>query len=339
MNDQERTKKLMCAIVFHKYGDPREVMEPDCNQEIPKPNKNEVLVKVECSSINAADRYMVRGNYLIVRLVLGLFKPAKKKKVLGMDIAGFIEAIGDEVKGIETGDTVVADMRKSFGGGFAEYAIVNAAHIVKKPEQVSFEKAATVPISGQAAMMGLIHCTIKPGDKILINGSSGGVGSFGVQLAKEQGANVTALCSAKKMNAVKRWGADKTIDYKKTSIKELPENEFDAVLDTASFGNPNDFSKTLKDNGRYVLVGGNFYTMLRLKLFGRWYGRSNQKFKSLTQDVEVTANIEKVLGMIVEGKINPAIQKTITLKEVPAAIHCLEQRTVIGKIIVNHTKE
>jgi len=331
--------KLMRAIVFRNYGDPQEVMELVDDRKIPKPNKNEVLVKIECASINAADRYIVRANYFIIRMVFGLFRPSKKKRILGMDIAGTIQLIGKNVKGYQVGDAVVADIRKSFGGGYAEYAIVNAQHLVKKPEAVSFEKAATVPISGQAAMMGMILCSINPGDKVLINGASGGVGSFGVQIAKAQGAYVTAICSTKKVNAVRSWGADEIVDYKKKgSIKALKGNEFDAVFDTASFECPGRYKQILKKDGKYVLVGGDFYNMLKVKFLGR-FGRGSQKFMALTQKVEVTTNIKTVLEMIADKKIKPAIQKVISLKDVPDALHSLEQRTVVGKIVVNLNKE
>ncbi len=327
---------MMRAIVFHQYGDPKEVMELVNDREIPKPNANEVLVKVERSSINAADKHMVRANYLIVRLVLGLFRPAKKNRVLGMDIAGTIQTIGEGVKGFQVGDAVAADIRKTFGGGFAEYVTVKAVDLVKKPAEVSFEQAATVPISGQAAMMGIILCAIKPGDKVLINGASGGIGSFGVQIAKAQGAHVTAICSVAKADAVKSWGADEIVDYKKTSVRDLKKDTYDAVFDVASFGSPSDYAGVLKDDGRYVLVGGSYYNMLRVKIFGRWYAQGAQQFKSTTQEVEVTANIEKVFEMIAQGEVKPAIQKTISLREVPDAIPTLEQRGVVGKIVVNN---
>ena len=188
-----------------------------------------------------------------------------------MDIAGTIQAIGEGVEGYQVGDAVAADIRKALGGGFAEYAVVNARDLVKKPAEVSFGQAATVPISGQAAMMGMILCAIKPGDRVLINGASGGVGSFAVQIAKAQGAHVTAMCSAAKADAVKSWGADEVVDYRTTSVRDLNENTYDAVFDTASFGSPGNFAGILKDDGRYVLVGGNYYNMLRVKFFGRWY--------------------------------------------------------------------
>jgi len=329
----------MKAIVFHNYGNPKEVIELVYDKEIPKPKKNEVLVKIECASINAADRYIVRANYFIIRMVYGIFRPSKKKKILGMDIAGTVQLIGKNVKGFKTGDAVVADIRKSFGGGFAEYVIVNAKHLVKKPEAVSFEQAATVPISGQAAMMGMTLCSIKPGDKVLINGASGGVGSFGVQIAKALGAHVTAICSTKKANDVRSWGADEVVDYKKNgSIKALEGSEFDAVFDTASFGCPGRYKSMLKKDGKYVLVGGDFYNMLRLRLFGR-FTRNSQHFMALTQEVEVTTNIKIVLEMIAEKKIKPAIQKVISLNDVPDAILSLENRTVVGKIVVNISKE
>ena len=325
----------MQALVFRHYGAPIEVMELVNDWEIPKPSKNQVLVKVECSSVNAADRHMVRANYFVIRLLLGLFRPAKKRRVLGMDIAGTIEAIGRGVKGFQVGDAVVAETRKALGGGFAQYAVVDAADLVKKPAEISFEQAATVPISGQAAMMGLILCALKPGDKILINGASGGVGSFGVQIAKAQGVHVTAICSTNKANAVNSWGADEIVDYKKKdSIKALNGNDFDAVFDTASFECPGRYKLMLKKDGRYVLVGGDFYNMLMLKLFSR-FDPGSQKFMALTQKVEATTNIKTVLQMIADKKINPAIQRVIPLEEVPDAIHSLEERTVIGKIVVH----
>jgi NADPH:quinone reductase-like Zn-dependent oxidoreductase len=328
-------KRVMRALIFRKYGDPREVMEIVDNLDIPELNKNEVLIKVEYSSVNAADKHMVRANFLIVRLVLGLFRPSKKNRVLGMDVAGTIQEVGGEVEGFQIGNEVAADIRKMLGGGFAEYAIVRAVDLVMKPANVSFEQAAAVPISGQAAMMGLILCTIKSGDRVLINGSSGGVGSFAVQIAKAQGAHVTAMCSEKKANAVRSWGVDELVDYSKTSVGELNENTFDAVLDTASFGSPGVFARVLKNNGRYVLVGGNFYNMLRVKFFGRFYAKGKQQFRSIVQEVKEVENIKTVLEMISQGKVNPAIQKTISLEQVPDAIHLLEQRTVIGKIIVD----
>ena len=326
----------MRAVVFHQYGAPQEVMELLSEQDVPEPKRDEVLVKIERSSINAADRHMVRANYLIVRLLLGWFKPAQKNRILGMDLAGTVQATGKDVQGFHVGDAVVADVRRMFGGGFGEYAVVRAVDLVKKPARVSFEQAATVPISGQAAMMGVLLCEIEPGDRVLVNGASGGVGSFGVKLAKALGAHVTAMCSAKKADAVTSWGADDVIDYNTTSVEDLEKNTYDAVFDAACFESPRRFADVLRGNGRYVLVGGSFYNMLRVKAFGRWYGRGAQRFKTLTQEVKVTANIERVLEMIAQGQIEPAIQRSVTLRDVPAAIHNLEQRTVVGKIVVNN---
>ncbi|UZO80378.1 NAD(P)-dependent alcohol dehydrogenase [Aquimarina sp. ERC-38] len=331
--------KLMRAIIFRDYGNPQKVLKLVKNRKIPIPNKNEVLVKVECASVNAADRHIVRANYLIIRLIFGLFRPSKNKRILGMDIAGTILSIGRNVKGFQVGDAVVADIRKSYGGGYAEYATVHKKYLVKKTEGVSFEQACTVPISGQAAMMGMILYSINLGNKVLVNGASGGVGSFGIQIAKAQGAYVTAICSTQKIEVVKSWGADEIIDYKKKdSIKALIGKEFDAVFDTASFECPGRYKQILKKSGRYVLVGGDFYNMLKVKSLGR-FDRGSQKFMALTQKVEVTKNIKTVLEMIADKKIKPAIQKVISLKDVPDALHSLEQRTVVGKIVVDLNKE
>lgn len=326
----------MRAVVFYRYGAPLEVMELVSGLDMPEPKRGEVLVKVERSSINAADRYMVRANYLVVRLVIGWFKPAARNRILGMDLAGTVQATARDVEGFEVGDAVVADVRTKLGGGFGEYAVVRAVDLVKKPARVSFDQAATAPISGQAAMMGLLQCEIKPGDRVLVNGASGGVGSLGVMLAKALGAHVTAMCSAEKADAVKSWGADDVIDYKTTPVEQLDKNAYDAVLDVACFESPARFAETLKDDGRYVLVGGSYYYMLRVKAFGRWYARGAQKFKTLTQEVKPTANIERVLEMIAEGQIEPAIQRSVPLKDVPAALRSLERRTVVGKIVVNN---
>jgi NADPH:quinone reductase-like Zn-dependent oxidoreductase len=227
-------------------------------------------------------------------------------------------------------------MRNTLGGGFAEFAIVKEDRLVKIPSGISFDQAATVPISGQAAMMGIELCQIKQGDKILINGASGGVGSFGVQIAKALGAYVTAICSTSKVNDVKSWGADEVIDYNVTSIKELGFNSYDAVFDTACFEKPNAYNSLLKEKGIYVLVGGDFYRMLKVKMFGKCYARKMQTFKSLTQDIEVNENIKKIFDMITQGNVTPSIKKVITLKEVPSAIDDLINRKVVGKIIVNN---
>jgi len=326
----------MRAVVFQHYGSPEDVMELVREREIPQPKSGEVVVKIEGSSINAADRHMVRANYLIIRLLLGWFRPAEKNRILGMDLAGTVHAIGKNVEGVQVGDAVVADVRKALGGGFGEYAVVRAADLVEKPASVSFEHAATVPISGQAALMGVLLCELEQGDKVLINGASGGVGSFGVQIAKARGAHVTAVCSAEKADAVRSWGADEVIEYETTSLEELSNGTYDAVFDAACFESPGIFAELLKDDGRYVLVGGSYYNMLRVKLFGRWYARGAQQFKTLTQEVEVTANIKSVLEMIAEGRIEPAVQRTVPLSGVPAALRSLERRTVVGKIVVNN---
>jgi len=145
-------------------------------------------------------------------------------------------------------------------------------------------------------MMGVLLCDLKPGDRVLVNGASGGVGSFGVKLAKALGAHVTAMCSAEKADVVRSWGADEVVDYKTASAQELQGNSYDAVFDPACFESPSRFERVHKDNGRYVLVGGSFYNMLRLKAFGRRYGRGAQQFKTLTQEVGVAANIEREGG-------------------------------------------
>ncbi len=330
----EDQKAVMRAIIFNRYGAPTEVMQLVTDREVPRPKESEVLIKIDRASVNAADVHMVRADYLIVRLVLGLLKPAKKNRILGMDVAGTVQSVGKKVTGFLIGDEVAADIRKSFGGGFPEYVAVNVDDLVKKPAGVSFDQASTVPISGQAAIMGITLCALQPGEKVLIRGASGGVGSFGIQIAKALGAHVTAICSSQKSDAVRSWGADEIVNYEQTSIEDLKTNTYSAVLDTACFGSPGEFAKIMKQDGRYVLVGGNYYNMLRVKLFGRRYARGTQTFRSLTQEVTVNENIRKVFAMIENGLVEPAIQETVALCDVPLAISRLERRSVVGKIVV-----
>ena len=326
----------MRAIIYRRYGDPKKVLVLVKGSKVPSPKANEVLVKIESSSVNAADHHMVRAKYLIVRLILGPFRPAKKYKTPGMDVAGTVQALGAGVRSFEIGDAVVADIRKSFGGGYAEFAVVKVADLVRKPDEVSFAEAATVPISGQAAMMAISLSEVSPGDRVLVNGASGGVGSYAVLIAKALGAQVAAICSTKKAEAVKRWGADEIIDYTNTSIGDLEQGSYDVVIDAACFKSPRAYSGVLANDGRYVLVGGSFYRMLQVKFFGRWFAKRFQKFMPVTQTVPVTENIAIVLDMIAQGRLRPAIQKTIPLDEVAEAIHSLEQRKVVGKIVVEN---
>lgn len=325
----------MRALVFRRYGDPEEVMELVDGRDLPRPAPHQVLVRLEHCSVNAADRHMVHANYLIVRLLLGLTRPSKKNRILGMDVAGSVHALGQDVQGLALGDAVVADVRKALGGGFAEYAVVNASDLVRKPAKVSFADAATVPISGQAAMMGIKLCEVKPGDRVLVNGASGGVGSFAVQIAKARGAHVTALCSASKSERVKSWGADRVVDYTR-KVDALAASGFDSIFDAACFAGPSELAPYLKSDGIYVLVGGTYYNMLRVKMFGRMYARGAQRFLSMKQKVAVTKNIEEVLELIADGDVTPAIQRQVPLKDVPSAIRSLGKRTVVGKIVVNN---
>ncbi len=328
----------MRAIMYRQYGEPKKVLALEHGLNIPSPKANEVLVKVENSSINAADHHMVRAKYLIVRLFLGLFRPAKKYQTPGMDVAGTVQALGTKVNSFDLGDAVVADIRESFGGGYAEFAVVKANDIVRKPDEVSFNEAATVPISGQAAMMALTQSGVRSGDRVLVNGASGGVGSFSVLIAKALGAHVTAICRTEKVAVVKSWGADEIIDYTKTSIEDLGQGIYDVVIDTACFQSPGAYSNVLANDGRYILVGGSYYKMLQIKLFGRLFAKNAQKFTSVTQEVPVAENIAIVLEMIAQGKFKPAIQRTIPLDEVADAIHSLEQRKVVGKIVVGNQR-
>jgi NADPH:quinone reductase-like Zn-dependent oxidoreductase len=200
----------MKAIVYEKYGSP-DVLELR-EVEKPTPKNNEVLVKVHSVSVNAADLHLLRADPFLIRLSSGLLKP--RNTILGSDIAGRVEVVGENVKQFKPGDEVFGDISAGGWGGFAEYVCAREDALVLKPANISFEQAAATPMAAVTALQGLRNKgKIQSGQKVLINGASGGVGTFAVQIAKSFGAEVTAVCSTKNMDMVRSMGADHVIDY------------------------------------------------------------------------------------------------------------------------------
>src|SRR6266487_2185951 len=202
----------MRAIVYHTYGSP-DVLELE-EVEKPAPQDDEVLVKVYAASVNALDWHLLRADPFLARLNMGLLKP--KHQILGADVAGRVEAVGGNVKQLRPGDEVFGDIFESGLGGFAEYVCTREVALVLKPSNISFDEAAAIPVAALTALQGLRDKgQIQPGQKVLINGASGGVGTFAMQIAKALGAEVTAVCSTRNVDMVRSLGADQVIDYTK----------------------------------------------------------------------------------------------------------------------------
>jgi NADPH:quinone reductase-like Zn-dependent oxidoreductase len=294
---------------------------------------NGVLVRVQASSVNAGDWHLMRGDPFLVRLMFGgLRKP--KIKTLGMDVAGIVEAVGRSVTQFQPGDAVFGDTSEAGFGGFAEYVCAPESTFVHKPDQISFEAAATVSVAALTALQGMRDCgQIQAGQKVLINGASSGVGTFAVQLAKAFGAEVTAVCSTAKMPIVRSLGADQIIDYKQTDITKMPA-QYDLIFDVAAYRSVYDYLPILKPQGTYVLVGSAISRFLQLMLFGALISRRHSQTIKVLSVKPNQADLLVLRDFLAAGKIQPVIDRTYPLSEVPAAIHQLEQRQVTGKIAI-----
>ena len=235
----------MKAIRFCEYGSPDVVKLDDV--EKPVPNDDQVLIKVRAASLNALDAYMIRDSW-VGRLIFGLRKPRDTR--LGRDVAGQVEAVGKNITQFKPGDEVFGICR----GSLAEYAVTPERALVIKPPGVTFEQAASLPLAGLTALQGLREGKIQPGQKVLINGATGGVGTFAVQIAKSFGADVTAVCSTRNVDLVRSIGADRVIDYTKEDFTK-GDQRYDVIFDNAANHSFSERHRVLNPGGICVLAG------------------------------------------------------------------------------------
>lgn len=332
MNNPDRTVQKMKAIIRYEYGSP-DVLKME---EVDRPvvSDNGVLIKVRGAAVHAGDWHLMRGQPFFIRFIYGGLRQPQTK-ILGCDVAGEVETVGKNVTQFQPGDRVFGDLSESGFGTFAEYVCAPETAIAIAPNNLSFEEAATVPVSALTALQGLRDVgQIQPGYKVLINGASGGVGSFAVQIAKALGAEVTAVCSASKIEMVKSISADYVCNSTQAKSK-LKQHYYDLILDNAAYNSPFNYFPFLKTSGTYVVVGGSmvrlfqamFLDLVTSKIGGR-------KIKFLACKPNQTDLI--VLKDAIEaGKIRPYVDRVYSLSEVPAAIHQLEQRQVRGKVAIS----
>ena len=321
----------MKAIAQTEYGSP-EVLHL-VNVARPLPQDDEVLVKVNAASVDAGVWHLMRGTPFLIRLIYGgLRKP--KHPILGTAIAGQVEAVGTAVTQFQPGDMVFGDLSESGFGGFAEYVCAPATALAPLPETLSVEAAATVPVSGLAALQGLRDVgQIQSGQRVLIVGAAGGVGSFAVQIAQALGAEVTGACSASKVAMVEQLGADRVIDYPHPDVTH-PDQPYDLILDTAAYRPFADYFSALQPGGTYVMVGGATSAFFRAMLLGPWVGKRQQcQVKCLTSTPN-QADLLTLKELIEAGKVTPFCDRTYPLSDVPQAIHELEQRQIKGKVAI-----
>ncbi|MET0786032.1 MAG: NAD(P)-dependent alcohol dehydrogenase [Paenisporosarcina sp.] len=317
----------MKAIVYTNYGSPNVLQLKEIDKPIPK--DNEVLLKVHTASVNPLDWHFMRGTPYLMRLQAGLKKP--KNTRLGVDVAGKVEAIGKDVKEFQLGDEVFGGCE----GAFAEYVCASEKAFVIKPAKVTFEQAAAVPIAAFTALQGLRdQGKIQPGQKVLINGAAGGVGTFAVQIAKSFGAIVTGVCSTRNLEMVRSIGADHVIDYTKEDFTQNKE-KYDIIFDTVGNRSLSDCRRVLDSNGILVLVGGPLGRTLRGQLLSRFASQKMVMFFAVRKKTDLII-IQELLSA---GKITPVIDRSYTLTEVPEAIRYLEEGHARGKVVINVEEE
>jgi NADPH:quinone reductase-like Zn-dependent oxidoreductase len=253
----------MRAVVRDTYGSP-DVLRLD-EVPIPAVGDGDVLVRVRAASANAGDRHLLRGTPLPFRLVAGLRRP--RFRVIGTDIAGRVEAVGRNVERLRPGDEVFGELSRCGFGAYAEYAVAPEKALESKPANLSWEEAAAVPTAGLTALQGLRRGGIGPGDRVLVNGASGGVGTFAVQIAKAFGAEVTAVCSSRSIDTVRAIGADHVLDYTKDDFAALGRR-YDLILAANGDRSIWDYRRALSAAGRYVMTGGSNRQLRDALLFG-----------------------------------------------------------------------
>src|SRR5688572_30863696 len=317
----------MKALVYRRYGSPDVLSVEDV--ETPVPQGDEVLGRVHAGSINAADRVLLRGKPLMIRLAMGLTKP--KHSILGFDVAGRIEAVGGRVEAFRTGDEVFGASRF---GGFAEYVCVSERTVVAKPPNVSFEQAAASPTAACTALQAIgKKGRLRPGEKVLVEGASGGVGTFAVQLAKAFGAEVTAVCSTWNVEIARSIGADHVIDYSREDFTRS-DRRYDLIIGVNAYRPLSDYARALESNGTYVMSGGGGAQILQAIFQGFWLSKTGNKTLGNVMATAKKADLLVVKELLETGKIKPVIERTCSLSEVPDAIRRLENDHARGKTAI-----
>ena len=316
------TEPTMKAILNREYGPPDALRLED----VPRPTigDDQLLVRVRAASVNPFDWHLMRGKPLFVRLLVGLRRP-KGGGLLGVDVAGVVEAVGANVTEFGPGDEVFG----SCSATFAEYTVGREDDFVAKPENLTLEEAAALPGAGATALQAVRdHGSVEAGQKVLVNGAAGGVGTFAVQIAKSLGAHVTGVCSTTNLEFVRSLGADEVVDY--TVADFTHDLQYDVIIDNVGNRTLRTLRHALAPGGTVVAVGGGMSRKLGTKLLGRFVEQRLVTFiaKVSKADMVVLKELSEA------GKIVPAIGRTYPLSETPDAIRYVETRHARGKVVI-----
>ena len=319
----------MKAMVYINYGQP-EVLHLE-EVEKPAPKDDEVLIRVHAASVTFGDLAAVKGEPFMVRLSLGLREP--KFKIPGKDLAGRVEAVGAKVKEFKPGDEVFGDISECGWGAYAEYVAVPENAIVLKPTNISFQQAGAAPESAVVALQGLRDKGhIQPGQKVLIYGASGGIGTFAVQIAKSFGAEVTGVCSTRNLELVRSIGADHLIDYTKEDFAGNGQR-YDLILATAGYRSLFDYQRALSPKGNYVATGGSMAQVFQPMLLGPWLSTGGRKLSNLAMKPN-KKDLTFIKELIEAGKVTPVIDKSFPLSELPEALRYYGKGHSRGKVVI-----
>lgn len=325
----------MKAFIHTRFGSPEHLKLEE--RPVPDPKDSEVRVRIQNCAINSWDVDIVHGKPFAFRPLFGIFTP--KHPVIGIDMSGTVDAIGDQVTDFSVGDRVFGDLSSTGFGCFAEFVCTDQKYLAKIPESIDFVTGSSVPHAGLLAWQGL-HWKgdVGPGDQVLINGAAGGVGSIAIQLCKHWGALVTCVDREDKLGFLNELGASEYYDYKKTNFSEL-DRQFDLIIDPVADKKANDYAKVLKPGGRLVMIGGKVSSMISLLLRGK---RLNKKLGIKMGMLGYQPNrldLEKLTQAITDGWLEPRIQKVYDFEQIPEALTELANGNSFGKLVIQVAKK
>jgi NADPH:quinone reductase-like Zn-dependent oxidoreductase len=320
----------MRAAIYTKYGSPRNLTLMDVRK--PTPGDDEVLVKVSAVSINDWDWQLLMGIPFANRLSNGIARP-KKHRILGCDVAGTVEATGKNASRFMPGDPVYGDLCMSGFGGFAEYVSAPERSLSLKPKGMTFEQAASIPQAAMLALQGLgVKGPLQPGQRLLINGAGGGVGTFGVQMAKMKGVEVTGVDHTTKLDMMRSVGFDHVIDYLKENFTKNGK-QYDCILDTKTNRPLRSYLSALRPHGVYATVGGETVRLMQVLLAERLLSKLSDKTIRLVI-LKPNKDLAHLNDLFNSGKIRPVIDKTFQLEELPDAMLYFGQAKHRGKVVI-----
>ncbi|MFZ1694185.1 MAG: NAD(P)-dependent alcohol dehydrogenase [Flavobacteriales bacterium] len=315
----------MKAIVCKQFGAPEQLQIRDV--PVPVPKAGQVLVRVHVTTVNDYDWSMVTGRPRVYRLFFGLFRP--RRPIPGMELAGTVEALGPNTTKWRVGDNVYGDVSNGGLGTFAEFVAVPESELRRIPEGLSFTEAAAIPHALELAYQAVVEIgQLKPGDRVLINGAGGGVGTFALQLCKQQGCTVWGVDTGEKLKPMTALGFDRVFDYKQQDFTTLGER-FDLIVDTKTKRSASELARALSPDGRYVTVGGDPGRLIAL-LFARWLGRRNMHILALKSN----KNLDALAPLLSNRTLKPVIDGPYTLADAPRLVRYFGEGKHTGKVVM-----